>query len=135
MSFDGRPRVVPGRPGSSEGRPRVVQGSPKGRPRIVRSSSKAVQGTLRRDLAQTLRLIFRCVLRKVLRNLAWIIFRWLIFSLKYCRAYDSSSKNCKSGLVQNPRKKTSIVLQPLRQGTYRLELLAIGGHFSWRIWQ
>ena len=38
---------------------------------------------LRRCLAQALRLIFRCVLRGTLRRLARLIFRWLIFSIKY----------------------------------------------------
>ena len=79
----GSSQVVQGRGGSSEGRPTVVRGSSKGHLRIVRRSSKGVRGTLRRDLARTLRLIFRYVLREVLRDLAQLIFRWLIFSIKY----------------------------------------------------
>ena len=38
---------------------------------------------LREGLPQTLRLIFRCILRGILRDLARLIVRWLFCSVKY----------------------------------------------------
>ena len=40
-------------------------------------------GVLRGHVARVLRLTFRYVLRRVLRDLARLIFRWLTFSVKH----------------------------------------------------
>ena len=57
----------------------------------IRVKSWSCAGVLRSWLAQTLRSIFRRILRVALRHLARLIFRWLIFSLKYSRRPGSKT--------------------------------------------
>ena len=44
---------------------------------------RSCAGVLRGHVARVLRLTFRYVLRRVLRDLARLIFRWLTFSVKH----------------------------------------------------
>ena len=53
------------------------------------------------DVARTLQLIFRYILREVLRDLAWLIFRWLIFSMKYSNWTSNWKSNCMSIWTSN----------------------------------